>query len=84
VKEVINVYGEVILEQHREKNYKFPIGFSSLQARPVLLLPWLVQTILYLIADPVIFIFDASRYFAMGDTIEGAICIIAMVIYICK
>jgi hypothetical protein len=84
VKEIIIVCGAVIFERHHEKNFKISIGFVSLQGKPVLLVPWMVYTLVYLIASSILYIVNASQYFAVGDTVNGAGNIVGVVICICK
>jgi hypothetical protein len=66
------------------KNFKIPVGFSSLQGKPVLLIPWMVYTVISLIANTVLYIVRAAQFFAAGRDPEGTGCIIGTVIYIRK
>ena len=85
MKDIITVYGEKTFELHLpNKNFKTPIGFFSLQGSPELLLPWMVYIIVNLIATTVLFIVQATLYFAIQDTSAGYGNIAAAIIYFCK
>jgi len=68
----------------QNKNFKISFGFFSLQGTPALLMPWMVYTIVYVVAYTIIFIFDAVPYLEMKDTTHRAVQIIALLICICK
>lgn len=67
-----------------EENLKMSTGFFSLQGNPVLLLPWLVFTVVYLIANTVLYIVNAAQYFDAGYGSLGAGYIVGAIIYIRK
>jgi hypothetical protein len=77
-------YNVVILEQHTAKSFKISIGFFSLQDKPVLLMPWMVYTVVFLILETVLYIIIAAQYFKMGLSYEGAVSLVVAVIYIRK
>ena len=60
------------------------MGFFSSQGNPVLLVPWMVYTIVFLIANTVLYIVYAAQFFAINDTANGAGNIVAALIYLCK
>jgi hypothetical protein len=68
----------------QNKNFKISIGSFSLQGKPALLIPWMVFTIFFLVANTVLYIGCAVQYFAMGYTAIGAGYMIGAVIYFCK
>ena len=68
----------------KNKNFEISISFFSLQGPPALLMPWMVFTIVFLVANTVLYIVYAVRYFEMGYTVNGDGCMIVAVIYICK
>jgi len=69
----------------QNKNFKISSCFFSLQGTPVLLVPWMVYIIAFLIANTVLYIFIAERFFAkVLAAIFGYITIIGVVIYLCK
>jgi hypothetical protein len=68
----------------KKKDLKISFGFFSLQEKPVLLVPWMVYTVVFLIANTIVYIVSATQYFALGDTANGTGNIIGAVIYIRK
>lgn len=49
---------------------------------PVLLMPWMVYTIIFVIVNTVLYIVNAAQYFEMGWSTQGTGNIIGAVIYI--
>jgi len=52
------------------------------KGNPVLLVPWMVFVIVFLVANTVLYIVYAVQYFAINDTTNGAGNIIAAIIYL--
>jgi hypothetical protein len=50
----------------------------------VLLVPWMVYTVVFLIAIITVLLFESAAYFAMGDTARGVGGIVGAVIHVCK
>jgi hypothetical protein len=50
--------------------------------RPSLLVPWMVYTIVFLITNTVLYIFEAAEYFSRYDNVNGAGNIVAAVIFV--
>jgi len=50
----------------------------------VLLVPWMVFVIVFIVANTVLYIVNAAQYFAMNDTTNGAGNIVGAIIYLCK
>ena len=71
-------------ENVQNKNSKISIGFFSLQGKPELLMPWIVFTILFLVANTVPFIVYAVQTSAIYYTANGVEYIVGVLIYICK
>jgi hypothetical protein len=78
------LYGVIIFEQHPAKIFNISIGFFPLQDNPVLLIPWMVYTVLFVIAYTVLQIINAVQYFDMGYPESGAGSIVGVIIYIRK
>jgi len=68
----------------QNNNFKISVGFFHLQGKPALLIPWMVFTIVYVVANTVVYIDFAVRYFQTGVTANGAVRIIGAVIFLCK
>jgi len=60
------------------------INFFSLQEKPALLVPWMVFTVVLLIANTVLYIVYAVQYFSINDTAGGVGSIIGTVVFVCK
>jgi hypothetical protein len=67
------------------KNFKISICFFSLQGNPVLLVPWMVYTLVFLIVNTTLYIVLAAAFFATGiGAVVGALFIIIAVIFVRK
>jgi len=60
------------------------MNLFSLQDKPSLLVPWMVYTILFLIANTILFILNALQYFSIRTPSVGAVCGITIVLYVGK
>jgi hypothetical protein len=47
-------------------------------------MPWMVYTVVFLVANTVVYIVSAAEYFAVGYAVNGVAYIIGVIIYICK
>jgi hypothetical protein len=68
----------------QNKNFNISIGSFPLQGNPKQLIPWMVYTIVFLVANTVLYIVYAAQYLAINDTANGAGHIIGIFIYFGK
>jgi hypothetical protein len=54
----------------------------SFQENPALLLPWLVYTVVFIIVNTVLNIYNAVQYFEIGNGAFGAGMIVGAIIYL--
>jgi len=86
LKEIIIVYGvKNLSDTLQNKNFKISICFFSSQGDPALLEPWLVYTIVFLIANTILYIFMAVPMFAtVASTALAYIIVTGVAISFCK
>lgn len=78
------LYGVITREKHLAKLFNISIGVLLLQAKPVLLVPWMVCTLFFLIVDTVLYIVATGYYFVYKEYSLGTGNILGVIISVCK
>jgi uncharacterized BrkB/YihY/UPF0761 family membrane protein len=73
-----------MVQKYQNDTLQISISFFSLQEKPALLVPWMVFTLVFLIANIILFIVYAVNYFSINDTAGGVGSIIETVVFVCK
>jgi hypothetical protein len=85
LKEIIILYGVKYLSNKlQHKNFNISISVFSLQGNPALLVPWMVYTIVFLVANTALYIVYAAQYIEKGDSANGVGNIVGAIINDCK